>query len=125
MRITQIISHYVPSHRFGGPLHVAHGLGKALAAHGHQVSVCTTNLADEKKDLAVPVDTPIDVDGVTVFYEPTCWSRYWGFSPRLWRRAKQEIARADVALVHFHYQFANWAGARYLIATSRTTNIRS
>ncbi len=111
MRLTQIISHYVPAHRFGGPLQVAHGLGKALVARGHRVSVCTTNLADADRDLDVPLDTPVDVDGVSVFYEPTCCSRYWGFSPRLWQRANQEIATADVALVHFHYQFANWAGA--------------
>jgi glycosyltransferase involved in cell wall biosynthesis len=112
MQLTQIISHYVPAHRFGGPLQVAHGLGKALVARGHSVSVCTTNLADADRDLDVPLDTPVNVDGVSVYYEPTCCSRYWGFSPRLWRRANREIAKADVALVHFHYQFANWAGAR-------------
>ncbi len=112
MQLTQVISHYVPAHRFGGPLQVAHGLGKALVARGHRVSVCTTNLADTDQDLDVPLDTPIDVDGVSVYSEPTCCSRYWGFSPRLWQRANREIAKADVALVHFHYQFANWAGAR-------------
>ena len=111
MHITQVISHYVPAHRFGGPLQVAHGLGKALVRMGHTVSVCTTNLADEAEDLHVDTGRPVNVDGVTVHYSPTLGSRYWGFSPQLWQRANDEVARADFVLVHFHYQFANWAGA--------------
>ena len=111
MKITQVISHYVPATRFGGPQQVAHGLGKALTRMGHEVSVCTTNMMDEHKDLQVAVNEQTDVDGVRVTYSPTCCSRYWAFSPGLWRSAKQEIADADFALVHFHYQFANWVGA--------------
>ena len=111
MNILQVISHYVPAYRFGGPLQVAHGLGKALVTFGHNVSVCTTNLQDESTNLDVPLNEPVDVDGVTVYYAPTCCSRYWGFSPQLWRRANTLIAKSDVVLVHFHYQFANWAGA--------------
>jgi glycosyltransferase involved in cell wall biosynthesis len=111
MQICQVIPHYIPAYRFGGPQRVAHSLGKALVQAGHQVVVCTTNLADEETDLNVPLDEPVDLDGITVYYEPTIMSRYWGFSPRLYRRVQQEIARADVVLVHFHYQFANWAGA--------------
>lgn len=90
---------------------MAHALGKALVRQGHEVVVCATNLKDEKNNLDVPLDTPVDVDGVKVFYEPTRWSRYWGFSPSLYRRVKLEIENADVVLVHAHYQFANWAGA--------------
>lgn len=111
MRVCQVISHYVPAYRFGGPLRVAHSLGRALTAAGHEVRVCTTNLADERHNLQVPVSQPVMVDGVTVFYEPTAISRYWGFSPGLLSRAKQNIAWADVVFVHFHYQFANWVGA--------------
>jgi glycosyltransferase involved in cell wall biosynthesis len=112
MHILQIIPHYVPAHRFGGPQRVAHSLGKALVRAGNQVVVCTTNLASRTEDLATKLDRPVEVDGVTVYYEPTQWSRYWGFSPALWRRVKHEMQAADVAVVHAHYQFANWAGAR-------------
>jgi glycosyltransferase involved in cell wall biosynthesis len=111
MHIVQLISHYVPATRFGGPQRVAHGLGRALARAGHRVTVCCTNLADERSDLDVPLDTPVDVEGVTVFYEATILSRYWGFAPQLRRRAAREIRQADVVLVHFHYQFANLLGA--------------
>ena len=99
--------HYVPAYHYGGALHVAHSLGKSLAAQGHEVRVCTTNLRNPTEDLAVPVDAPVRVDGVQVYYEPTMFSRYWGFSPRLARRLWLEARWAEVVLIHFHYQFAS------------------
>lgn len=110
-RICQVIPHYVPAYGFGGPLRVAHPLGVALTRMGHQVTVCTTSRADSARDLDVPLDEPVNVDGVTVYYEAVSYLRYWGFSPGLWRRVRQEAARADLVLVHAHFQFANWAGA--------------
>lgn len=111
MHILQIVPHYVPAYRFGGPLKVAHGLGKALTRAGHDVVVITTNLAGHDSVLPVPADTPVAVDGVTVYYERTQLLRYWGLSLPLWRRIRAELPAADLALVHAHYQFANWAGA--------------
>lgn len=113
MHLVQFISHYVPAVRYGGPQQVAHGLGKALAAAGHRVSVCTTNLQDERTDLTVKTLEPIDVDGVTVYYHPTQFSRYWGYAPHLGTTARRLISEADAVLVHFHYQYANWIGARW------------
>lgn len=112
MRILTISPHYVPAYHFGGPLNVAHSLSTALVEAGHKVTVCTTNLRNHQENLDVPVDTPIVVDGVEVYYEPVVLFRYWGFSPGLWNRMACEVNRADVVLVHAHYQFANWAGAR-------------
>jgi glycosyltransferase involved in cell wall biosynthesis len=112
MHILQIVPHYLPGVRFGGPLRVAHSLARALIQHGHQVVVCTTNLADENTNLDVEIDKPVNLDGVTVYYEPTIFSRYWGFSPLLYQRAAREIAKADIIFIHAHYQFANWIGAR-------------
>lgn len=111
MHILQVIPHYVPAFRFGGPQHVAHGLGKALFKAGHSVTVCTTNLADENSDLSVTIGQPLCVDGVTVYYEPTVVSRYWGFSPKLFQRCVKEIKIADLVIIHAHFQFANWVGA--------------
>lgn len=112
MRILQVISHYVPAYRFGGPLQVAHSIGKALVASGHKVTVVTTNQKDAFGDLSVPVDKPVDVDGVTVYYEPVPCFRRWGFSPGLTRRVRLEAPEADAVLVHAHFQHASWAGAR-------------
>ena len=103
--------HYVPAYHYGGALHVAHSLGKSLVSQGHEVRVCTTNLRNPTEDLAVPVDAPVMVDGVQVYYEPTVFSRYWGFSPQLARRLWLEAKWADVVLIHFHYQFASLAAS--------------
>jgi len=111
MRILMVSPHYVPAYHYGGALHVAHSLGKSLVAQGHEVRVCTSNLRNPTEDLAVPVDAPVMVDGVQVFYEPTVFSRYWGFSPHLARRLWREANRAEVVLIHFHYQFASLAAA--------------
>jgi glycosyltransferase involved in cell wall biosynthesis len=111
MRILMVSPHYVPAYHYGGVLHVAHSLGKSLVSQGHEVRVCTTNLRNPTEDLAVPVDTPVRVDGVQVCYEPTVFSRYWGFSPHLARRLWLEATWADVILIHFHYQFASLAAS--------------
>lgn len=112
MRILQVVPHYVPAVRFGGPQVVAHSLGRQLVRKGHEVTVVTTNLKDETADLDVPVDTPVDVEGVQVFYEPVRMWRYSGFSPMLARRVRSETERSDAVLVHLHYQFSSWIGAR-------------
>jgi glycosyltransferase involved in cell wall biosynthesis len=112
LKILQVISHYVPAFRYGGPLQVAHSLGKSLVAAGHAVTVCTTNLKDAVSLLDVPVDTPVDVDGVRVYYERVPGLRRWGFSPGLARRLRAEITSADIVFAHTHYQFAGWVGAR-------------
>jgi glycosyltransferase involved in cell wall biosynthesis len=109
MRILMVSPHYVPAYHYGGALHVAHSLGQSLVSQGHEVRVCTTNLRNPTEDLAVPVDVPVMVDGVQVCYEPTVFSRYWGFSPQLARRLWLESKWADVVLIHFHYQFASVA----------------
>jgi glycosyltransferase involved in cell wall biosynthesis len=109
MRILMVSPHYVPAYHYGGALHVAHSLGKSLVSQGHEVRVCTTNRRNPGEDLAVPVDAPVRVDGVQVYYEPTVLSRYWGFSPQLARRLWLESIWADVVLIHFHYQFASLA----------------
>jgi glycosyltransferase involved in cell wall biosynthesis len=110
MQILQIVPHYVPAYRFGGPLRVAHSLGKALVRAGHDVIVCTTNLVDESHNLDVPTGIAVDVDGISVYYEPVKLFRHWGFSPALYRRIHQKADCADLVLIHAHFQFANLIG---------------
>ena len=113
MNILQVISHYVPSYRFGGPLQVAHSLAKELVNCGHDVIVCTTNMEDRDKNLLVPLDQPLDVDGVTVFYEPVPMFRRWGFSPSLGSRVKQLMVNADFVLIHNYFQYSGWIAASH------------
>ncbi len=112
MKILQIIPQYVPAYRFGGPLQVAHSLGKELVGRGHEVVVCTTNVADETKNLNVPLDQPVGLDGVTVFYQSVPRFRRWGYSPGLRQRVVKLISDADFVLIHNHFQYAGWIGAR-------------
>lgn len=112
MRILQVVPHYVPAYRFGGPLRVAHALSVAFVQQGHSVTVCTTNLASERDDLDVVTGEMVLREGVQIYYERVPVWRRWGFSPALWERVAAELPGADVVLVHAHYQFANWAAAR-------------
>lgn len=113
MRILQIISHYLPSISFGGPLRVAHGLGHALVKQGHEVIVCCTNMLDVRTNLERPIGRPVTIDGVRVFYHSVPILRYWGFSPALAYRVASEVKAADVVFTHFHYQFATAIGGWY------------
>lgn len=110
MRVLQIVSHYVPAYHYGGVLHVAHSLSKALVKQGHEVHVCTSNLKNPQENLELSPDQPIDVDGAKVYYEGVQITRYWGFSLSMLRRIWMEAAWADIIFIHFHYQFASIAG---------------
>lgn len=112
MKVLQVISHYVPAWQFGGPLHVAHSLARALVDQGHTVTTVTTNMEAPESDLDVPLDEPVDVDGVRVFYEQTSPPRYWGYAAEMSTRTQKEIHAADVVLSHFHYQYASLAAGR-------------
>lgn len=112
MKIVQVISHYLPAIGFGGALQVAHGLGRELVRKGHEVVVITSNQRDPSRDLDVPVDEPVEVDGVKVFYEPVTWPRYWGYSPMMRQRTRTEVADADAVFGHFHYQYASVLAGR-------------
>ena len=117
MKILQVISHYLPAIKFGGPLQVAHGLGVALDDLGHTVSICTTNLASPSEWLDVSLEEPALIDDVHVYYADSRFLRYWGFSAQLARNILREARHSDVILIHFHYQFASVVGgwcARYL-----------
>ncbi|MDY6854696.1 MAG: glycosyltransferase [Thermodesulfobacteriota bacterium] len=111
MKILQVVPHYIPAYRYGGPLKVAHSLGKAFVKRGHHVTVCTTNMSSETENLNVPVGEPVIKDGIEIFYEPVILFRYWGFSPSLIRRIKENITKTDIVLIHAHFQFANLVGA--------------
>ena len=112
MNILQVSSHYVPAYGFGGPLQVAHALGREWVRDGHQVTVCCTNMETPESDLDVPTDVPVDLDGVQVWYEPVTLSRHYGYSPQMYRRLKSLTSDADLVIVHAHYQFAQGVGAR-------------
>lgn len=111
MRILHVIPTYVPAWRYGGLIVAAHGLCRALARCGHDVHVFTTSV-NGPDDLNVPPATPVDVEGVKVWYFPPSHMRRLYWSPDLRRELSRQIS--TFALVHLHSVFLwpTWAAAR-------------
>ena len=135
MRLLHVVPTYLPAWRHGGPVLAVHGLCRALAARGHQVTVFTTDVHGAGA-LAVPLATPVEVDGVTVWYFPVTVPRRLYRSPAM--RAALAVRlpalgegtptrhQAGFDLVHLHSVFlwptaaaaraAERAGVPYLVA---------
>ena len=110
MRILHVVPTYFPARRYGGPIVAVHGLCKALVARGHEVHVFTTNV-DGEGTLDVPVETPVDVDGVRVRYFSSPQPRlYW--SPSMRRALARETRGFDVVHTHAVYLWPGVAAAR-------------
>ena len=67
MKILYAVHGYKPAYRIGGPIHTVSATAERLVRKGHEVIVFTTN-SNMDKDLDVPINQPIDVDGVEVWY---------------------------------------------------------
>ncbi len=100
MKILHVVPTYVPAWKHGGPIRSVHGLCKALAARGHQVTVFTT---DVDTGGAVPVGQAVALDGVEVWYFPVTAPRRSYRSPQMDAALRQRIAELDV--VHLHSVF--------------------
>ncbi len=87
MRILHVVPTYLPAWRHGGPILAVHGLCKALAARGHEVTVLTTNVHGDGT-LDVPLEQPVGMDGITVRYFPVRPPRRLYFAPGLGRAAR-------------------------------------
>lgn len=105
MKILHVVPTYLPAQRYGGPIVAVHGLCKALAARGHEVSVFTTNV-DGDGELDVPTGISVPMDGVHVHYFPSTFRRIYR-SPAMRRALATAAAKAD--LVHSHAVFL-WPG---------------
>jgi glycosyltransferase involved in cell wall biosynthesis len=67
LRILFAVHGYKPAYRVGGPIHTVSAAAERLVRKGHEVIVFTTN-SNLDEDLDVPINQPIDVDGVQVWY---------------------------------------------------------
>jgi len=102
MRILHVVPTYLPAVRYGGPIRSVHGLCRALARAGHEVSVMTTSV-DGDGDSKVPLDKAVDIDGVQVRYFRSAFLRRLYFSPSLAQALPEAVSSAD--LVHLHSVF--------------------
>ena len=102
MRILHVVPTYLPATRYGGPIYSIHGLARAQAALGHQVSVITTS-ADGEQDSAVAHGVPVPLDGVNVYYFRSARLRRLYYAPAMRACLRDMLARID--FVHLHSVF--------------------
>ena len=67
MRILFTVHGYKPAYRLGGPILIVSTLAEKLVNKGHKVIVFASN-SNLEEDLDVPVNQPVEVDGVEVWY---------------------------------------------------------
>jgi len=109
-RIVHVVPTYLPARRYGGPIVAVHGLCRALAARGHDVEVLTTNV-DGTGISDVPLDRPVELDGVRVRYFASELPRlYW--SPAMRRALGGAIHGAGVVHIHSIYLWPTYAASR-------------
>jgi len=111
LRLLHVTPTYLPALRYGGPIRTVHALCRALAALGHDVHVFTTNV-DGEQDSAVPLQQPVDLEGVKVTYFPSRLLRRLYWSPPMGRALTQAVAGFDAVHLHAVYLWTTWAGAR-------------
>ncbi len=114
MKLLHVVPTYVPAWRHGGPVAAVHGLCKALARRGHEVTVFTTDVHGAGT-LDVPRCAAVALDGVTVWYFPVAFPRRLYRSPAM-GAALRRVATFD--LVHLHSVFL-WPTAAAARAAAR------
>jgi glycosyltransferase involved in cell wall biosynthesis len=124
MRILFAVHGYKPAFRVGGPIISVSSLAEALVAKGHEVVVFTTN-SNLDQDLDVPLDQPICVDGVEVWYfRRQEFFRKWmpflpylakssGFvyAPRMKSCLDSMVQSVDLVHTHLPFIFPTYAAA--------------
>ncbi len=111
---------YIPAWRHGGPVRAVHGLCKALAARGHEVTVFTTDVDAG----GPPLDRPVAIDGVAVRYFAVRPPRRLYRAPSMAEALAREVPACDAVHLHSVYLWptaaaaraAAWAGTPYLVA---------
>ena len=115
LRILHVVASYLPATRYGGPIESVHGLARAQAKLGAQVSVLTTSV-DGPLDSPVAHERAVNLDGVDVWYFRSSFLRRIYFSWRMWRWLKREIHRFDVVHLHAVYLYPITMAARVCFA---------
>lgn len=117
MRILHVVPTYLPATRYGGPIYAVHGLCRALAARGNEVDVFTTNV-DGDRDSDVPLESPVNLDGVRVHYFASPANSFAGVGRRIYAAPAMRNALAtrlsayDLLHLHSVFLWPTYAAAR-------------
>jgi len=111
MRVLHVVPTYLPAKRYGGPIFATHALCAALAKMGCEVTVFTTNV-DGAGESEVPLDIPVDMEGVKVWYFRSPFLRRLYYSPVMSRRLEEKCGGFDLLHLHSVFLWPTWAAAR-------------
>lgn len=111
MKILHLIPSYLPGSFAAGPIKPTHLLNRGLAARGVEVVVFTTN-RDGRRELDVPLDRPVDIDGVSVRYFRSSFPRGWFYSRDLYRALRAHVAEFDLIHITSVFLAASTLGGR-------------
>jgi glycosyltransferase involved in cell wall biosynthesis len=111
VRVLHVVPSYIPAWRYGGTIHAVHGQCKGLAKDGVDVHVYTTNV-DGEGDSEVPLERPVDLDGVKVTYFPCRSMRRIYRSPGMAAALKGRVGEFDLLHLHSVFLWPTWAAAR-------------
>lgn len=127
MRILHVTPIYEPAWKAGGVVRSTSLLCRALAELGHEVTVFTTN-SDGKGYLDVPVNVPVEVGGVKVYYFHTNFPSFFRYSRQLKIVCKKMITDFDIIHITSFWNYpgipaareATKAGIPYVVSTRGT-----
>lgn len=111
MRILHVSPTYLPATRYGGPIYAVHGLARAQAARGDDVHVFATNV-DGGGVTPTPLGSPVDIDGVQVWYFPCGLGRRIFRAPRMADELNACVRDFDVVHAHSAFLWPASAAAR-------------
>jgi glycosyltransferase involved in cell wall biosynthesis len=125
MRILCTSPGYKPAQKLGGTVSVVVDLAESLVRLGHKVTVYTTNSNYDER-LSVPLNQPVNIDGVCVWYFPyheplkdalffiPYFSQAVGmlYAPGLARKLNAHAGQFDVVHAHMPFVHPTWAAAR-------------
>lgn len=111
MRILHVVPTYFPARRYGGPIESVHALNKYLVRRGTEVTVYTTAI-DGPNNLNVPLNVPVDLDGVKVNYFKPSFPRAWFYSRDMHKALKENTGKFDIMHITSVFLSVSTLGAR-------------
>jgi glycosyltransferase involved in cell wall biosynthesis len=114
MRILQIVPHFYPAWSFGGIARVVYEISRELVRRGHEVTVHTTNVLDQRTNFGTS-KPEYSIEGIRVrYYRNLGWFGGANFSSDIFQPStRKEIQDADIINMHGYRTFQNAASHFY------------
>ncbi|MFQ5850573.1 MAG: glycosyltransferase [Candidatus Binatia bacterium] len=108
------ILHVIPgiSPLFGGPSKVVFEMCRELQRHGFQTEIATTD-TDKEGNIDMPLEQPVEVEGVTVWCFRCHLLRKYGFSLGLTKWLKGHMSEYDIIHIHAFFSYVTAVAAYY------------